>query len=167
MWDAAQRGGRWCLTRPAQWPMLWPLAGHRASLLESGPVWKLGAWTDSVLAQTSSDRLCSLPTRWQVSSEAWLPPWFPSFHLSQCVMHEVACELSCFQLFVISRPVAHQPPLSMGIPRQEYWSGLQFPPPGDFLGPRIEPSSSVSPHCRHILYCLSHRGSPLLHERRS
>ena len=28
--------------------------------------------------------------------------------------------------------VAHQAPLSMGFPRQEYWSGLPFPPPGDF-----------------------------------
>ena len=34
--------------------------------------------------------------------------------------------------------VAHQAPLSMGSPRQEYWSGLPFPPPGDLLDPRIK-----------------------------
>ena len=32
-------------------------------------------------------------------------------------------------------------PLSMGFPRQDYWSGLPFPSPGDFPDPRIEPTS--------------------------
>ena len=41
--------------------------------------------------------------------------------------------------------VAHQAPLSMGFSRQEYWSGLPFPPPGDFPDPRIEPVSPTSP----------------------
>ena len=33
--------------------------------------------------------------------------------------------------------------MSMGFPRQEYWSGLPFPSPGDFPYPRIEPGSPV------------------------
>ena len=37
--------------------------------------------------------------------------------------------------------VAHQAPLSMGFSRQEYWSGLPCPPPGDLPHPRIEPKS--------------------------
>ena len=37
--------------------------------------------------------------------------------------------------------VAHQAPLSMGFPRQEYWSELPFLSPGDLPNPRIEPSS--------------------------
>ena len=37
--------------------------------------------------------------------------------------------------------VAHQAPLLMGFPRQEYWGGLPFPSPGDLSGPRIEPRS--------------------------
>ena len=37
--------------------------------------------------------------------------------------------------------VAHQFPLSMGFPRQEYWSGLPFPSPGDLPDPGIEPVS--------------------------
>ena len=37
--------------------------------------------------------------------------------------------------------VANQAPLSMGFPRQDYWSGLSFPSPGDFLEPGIEPMS--------------------------
>ena len=36
---------------------------------------------------------------------------------------------------------AHQHPLFMGFPRQEKWSGLPFPPPGDLLDPGIEPMS--------------------------
>ena len=41
--------------------------------------------------------------------------------------------------------IAHQAPLSMGFSRQEYWSGLPFPPPGDLLDPGIKPTSLVSP----------------------
>ena len=37
--------------------------------------------------------------------------------------------------------VAHQAPLSMGFSRQEYWSGLPFPPPGDLPNPGIKPRS--------------------------
>ena len=36
---------------------------------------------------------------------------------------------------------AHQAPLSMGFSRQEYWSGLPFPSPGDLPDPGIEPGS--------------------------
>ena len=40
--------------------------------------------------------------------------------------------------------VACQAPLSMRFPRQEYWSGLPFPSPGDLRDPEIEPVSSTS-----------------------
>ena len=36
-----------------------------------------------------------------------------------------------------------QSPLSLGFPRQKYWSGLPFPPPGDHPDPRMEPKSLV------------------------
>ena len=39
------------------------------------------------------------------------------------------------------RTVARQAPLSMGFSRQEYWSGVPFPSPGDLLHSGIEPSS--------------------------
>ena len=39
--------------------------------------------------------------------------------------------------------VARQAPLLMGFPRQEYWSGLPCPPPGDLPNPGIEPMSPV------------------------
>ena len=37
--------------------------------------------------------------------------------------------------------VAHQVPLSMGFPREEHWSGLLLPPPGDLPNPGIKPAS--------------------------
>ena len=40
---------------------------------------------------------------------------------------------------------AHQVPLSVEFCKQEYWSGLPFPSPGDLPHPRIEPTSLVSP----------------------
>ena len=53
--------------------------------------------------------------------------------------------LSCVQLFVIPWTVAHQAHQSMEFPRQESWSGLSVPPPGNLLHPEIEPMSLVSP----------------------
>ena len=49
--------------------------------------------------------------------------------------------LSCVQLFVTLWTVAHQAPPPMGFSRQEYWSGLPFPSPGDLPDPEIEPRS--------------------------
>ena len=43
--------------------------------------------------------------------------------------------------FVTPWSVGHQAPLSMGFSRQEYWSGLPFPPPRDLPDPGIKPRS--------------------------
>ena len=53
--------------------------------------------------------------------------------------------LSHLPFVVTPWTAAHQAPPSMGFPRQEYWSGLPFPPPGDFPNLRIKPVSPVSP----------------------
>ena len=45
------------------------------------------------------------------------------------------------RLFATPWTAAYQAPLSMGFSRQEYWSGLPFPPPGDLPDPGIEPGS--------------------------
>ena len=52
----------------------------------------------------------------------------------------------------------HQAPLSMGFPRQEYWSGLSFPSPGDLPEQEIEPKSLHPLRCRQVLWP---QGSPL------
>ena len=49
--------------------------------------------------------------------------------------------LSHVQLFATPWTVAHQAPLSMAFSRQEYWSGLPFPSPGDLPDPGIKLAS--------------------------
>ena len=49
----------------------------------------------------------------------------------------------------------------LGFSRQEYWSGLPFPPPGDVLDSEFEPASPVSPTLQADTLPLSHWGSPL------
>ena len=53
--------------------------------------------------------------------------------------------LSRVRLFVTLWPVARQAPLSMGFPRQESWSEMPFPAPGDLPDPAIGPVSLESP----------------------
>jgi len=48
------------------------------------------------------------------------------------------------QLFATQWTVAHQVTLSMGFSRQEYWSGLAYPPPGDLPDSGIKPMSPVA-----------------------
>ena len=58
--------------------------------------------------------------------------------------HEVEVKvklLSRVRLFATPLTVANQAPPSMGFSRQEYWSGLPFPSPGDLPDPGIEPRS--------------------------
>ena len=55
------------------------------------------------------------------------------------------CVLSHVQLFVTLWTVSCQAPLSTGFARQEYWSGLPVPSPGDPSDPGIELASLVSP----------------------
>ena len=55
--------------------------------------------------------------------------------------------------------VAYQAPPSTGFSRQECWSGLPCPSPGDLPDPGIEPGLL---HCRQALYRLSHQGSNIL-----
>ena len=61
------------------------------------------------------------------------------------------------RLFATPRSVSYQAPLSIGFSRQDYWSVLPFPSPGDLPDPGIDLGL---PHCRQTLYHLSHQGSP-------
>ena len=66
--------------------------------------------------------------------------------LLQCIKVKSESEVtqSCLSLYN-PMTVALQVSLSMGFSRQEYWSGLPFPPPGDLPDPGIEPMSLMSP----------------------
>jgi len=72
------------------------------------------------------------------------------FHTSNLhwpsVLHMIVYMFQCkslsrVQLFVTPWTVAHQAPPFMGFSKQEYWSGLPFPSPGDLPNPGIEPRS--------------------------
>ena len=69
-----------------------------------------------------------------------------------CVLVVQLCPILCD-----SWTGAHQTPLSMGFSRQEYWSGLPFPPPGDLPNPGIKSGCLLHLlHYRRIVYPLSH-----------
>ena len=70
------------------------------------------------------------------------------------------CMLCHVQLFATPWTVARQVPLSLGFLRQEYQSGLPFPPPGDLLDPGIEFTSPVSPALAGRFLPLAPSGKP-------
>ena len=57
----------------------------------------------------------------------------------------ILCALNCFGVSKYPWTIACQAPLSMRFSRQEYWSELPFPSPGDLPDPGIEPKSLMSP----------------------
>ena len=66
-----------------------------------------------------------------------------------CLFNSIRDLKDCFffhvcSVFLALRIVAHQVPLSVGLSRQKYWSGLPFPPTGDLPDPGIEPASSAA-----------------------
>ena len=58
--------------------------------------------------------------------------------------------------------VACQAPLSMGLFRQEYWSGLPFPPPGGLPDTEVEPASSVPPALKGGFFTTEPSGKPII-----
>ena len=73
--------------------------------------------------------------------------WWICIRSALIMLWLCVCMLSCFSHvhhFVILWIVAHQAPLSMGFSRQEYWSGLPFPSPGNLPNPRIKSTSLMS-----------------------
>ena len=68
--------------------------------------------------------------------------------LHVCVLSHV----SHVRLFATLWTVAHQAPLSMGFSRQEYWSGLSCPPPGDLPDSRIKFVFPAAPALQVDLY---------------
>ena len=65
--------------------------------------------------------------------------------------------LSCVQLFVTLWTVTSQVPVSVGFSRQEYWSGLPCPPPGESSPPRDRTRVSYASLCVCECVCLGQR----------
>ena len=72
------------------------------------------------------------------------PPSYIYLNTTSLACLSTSCFLSHVQLFVTQWPVICQAPLSMEFSRQEYWSRLPFPSPGDLPDPEIEPRSPAS-----------------------
>ena len=84
----------------------------------------------------------NLPSLWNSIHSSKKTCWPSALCQALCCV----CVLSCFshvRLFVTPRTVASQAPLSMGFSRQEYWSGLPCPPPGDLPSPGTDPVSCL------------------------
>ena len=79
--------------------------------------------------------------------------WY--FHIVVCFQL-----LNPVQLLCDSMEQPHQAPLSMGFPRQGYWSGLPFPSPGDLPDPGVRPRS---PALQTDSLPLNHLGTPSFH----
>ena len=73
--------------------------------------------------------------------------------------------LSCSVLSNSMTPltVAHQAPLSMGFPRQKYWSGLLFPPTEDLPSPGIKPISPAPPTLAGRFFTTETPGKPYMY----
>ena len=73
----------------------------------------------------------------------------------------VVYSLSQVQLFANPWTVACQAPLSMGLSRQEYWSGSLFPPPGDLPDPEMKPKFPASPALAGRFFTTKPVGAPI------
>ena len=83
----------------------------------------------SIIHQLKSSRLC--PTSGKSVEGA----------LDKRTVKVKVKSLSRVRLFATPWTIAHQAPPSMGFSRQEYWSGLPFPSPGDLPNPGVKPGS--------------------------
>ena len=85
----------------------------------------------------------------------------PVFGCCECVYEHVLKSLQlCPTLCDPMNCIAHQAPLSMELSRQEHWSGLLCPPPGDLPDPRIKPASPATSALQADSLPLSHRENP-------
>ena len=88
--------------------------------------------------------------------------------MSVALINVCVCARTCVQALVcptLCDPmdyIACKAPLSMEFSKQEYWSGLACPTPGDLPDPVIQLTSPVSPALQADSLSLSHQGSPPL-----
>ena len=77
-------------------------------------------------------------------SNTWRHIWFPWLKVKVKLLSRIL-------LFVTSWTVAYQAPQSMGFSRQEYWSGVPFPSPGDLSDPGIKPMGDLGSIRSHMI----------------
>ena len=77
--------------------------------------------------------------------------------LASVTQHSVFKTCLCCSMWLVA-----QTPLSMGFPRQKYWSGLPFPPPEDLPNPGIKPPPLVSPASAGRFFTTLSPGKPIV-----
>ena len=115
-------------------------------------------WQQDLTEYSVSARHPSFPP-----SFTWVGSWYDGSPSSLPISSQSAIVL-CMLSHVDSASlwtIARQAPLLMGFSRQEYWSGLPFPPPEDLPDPGIEPSSPVSPALAGGFFATEPLGKPL------
>ena len=100
----------------------------------------------------------SLPKPSNLASRSFPPPLQPSHPGPACMLSH----FSCILLYLTLWTVACQASLFMGLSRQEYWSRLPFPPPGDLPDPEIDSASLISPALEMSSLPLMWPGKPTL-----
>ena len=131
---------------------VWLRAGGLGGLLEKRPgcdgaCWKIEA---PALKMNHQTRPCDENPLWYPKDKNIPYSSAQSPGSDQC---ECMCAQSC--LCVAPWTEARQAPLSMGFSRQEYWSGLPCPFPGDLPHPGIEPVSLASHALAHVFFTTS------------
>ena len=111
------------------WP---PYLGDKLKIVYSGNVTIRNILSCYLLSE------CFLLQNSKRRIQLWLMSVFPTILESPW---KWKWKLSHVRLFATPWTVACQAPPSMGFSRQEYWSGLPFPSPGDLSNPGIEPGS--------------------------
>ena len=128
---------------------LFQVAWEPFSNLCVGTHWDLNAAIIQIQKSGAGEKTCPRSQGSLVTAYGLKPRVLNSRVFISCTLYyPYACMLSCFNcvwLCVTLRSIAWQPPLSMGFSRQEYWSELPCPPPGDLPDPGIEPGSLTSP----------------------
>ena len=98
--------------------------------------------------------------RWGTFSKGWIS-WFNLIRRRKYWRtYHGAQSGSCVWLFATPWTAARQAPLSMEFSRQEYWSGLSFPTPGDFPKPQIRPMSLACPTLAGRFFTTEPPGKP-------
>ena len=133
----------------------WPCEWMTYQLIVQVPV-----PSSTLKGQLPRSTLCGMPSVWRVLDIEWASTLFFDCSVAdlqcnvnfRCTAQQFsficiytykgkAKSLICVWLFVTPWTEGHQAPLSMGFSRQEYWSGLPFPSPGDLPDPGTEPVS--------------------------
>ena len=134
----------WVFTTPPTWLPSPKISAPSLQVMCRALLLKVAGVLTSIwhLTNQVSKNLCSVLLWFHITYQMCLYWWL----LARCCFSHV-------QLFVAPRTVACQALLSMGFSRQEYWSGLPCPPPGDLPDPGIKPVSLRSTCTgRRVLY---------------